>query len=226
MQQLDEDLWVCDAPLRFFGLEVGTRMTVVRLPGGGVLLHSPTEATAELVRAVEALGPVEHLVAPNKLHHLFIEGWRRACPDARLHLAPGLSDKRPDLTGAQTLGDGPDPAWADVLDQTFVAGFPFSSEVVFFHRPSTTLVATDLAFHIGPTSPLPTRLFFKLGRTYGRLAPTLLERLLIRDRVAIRRSLERVLDWPFERVVVAHGDVCESGGRAQLVESYGWALRA
>jgi hypothetical protein len=98
------------------------------------------------------------------------------------------------------------------------------NEVVFFHRPSATLIASDLAFNIRSSSPPLTRLFFRLGGTFGRLSPSLLERLLVRDRTAFRRSLERILEWPFERVVVAHGDVSEKGGREELVRGYSWLL--
>ena len=83
---------------------------------------------------------------------------------------------------------------------------------------------TDLAFNVGPSSPFATRLFFHLLRTYDRLSPTFLERFLVRDRPAFRAALERILAWPFERVVVAHGDVKEHGGRAELEAGYGWVL--
>ncbi len=70
MQQIDSDLWVSDAPLRFVGLEVGARMTVVRLPDDQLLLHSPVAPTPDLVRDVKELGQVTYLVAPNRFHHL------------------------------------------------------------------------------------------------------------------------------------------------------------
>ncbi|NNL65005.1 MAG: DUF4336 domain-containing protein [Myxococcales bacterium] len=224
MKPLASDLWITEAPLRFFGLEVGARMTVVRLPDGKLWLHSPIAATAALVREVKALGPVSWLVAPNRLHHLFVGEWQRTIPDAAIHVAPGLDAKRPDLPIAGVLGDAPEPAWKDVLDQVLLAGFPFANEVVFFHRPSATLIATDLAFNVGASSPALTRLAFRLAGTYGELSPTLVERLLVRDRAAFRGSLERILAWPFERVIVAHGDVCEQGGREQLVRGYAWLL--
>jgi hypothetical protein len=65
---------------------------------------------------------------------------------------------------------------------------------------------------------------FRLAGIYGRLAPTLLERLFVRDRAAFRHSLERILEWPFERVVVAHGEVSEDSGREELIRGYRWAL--
>jgi hypothetical protein len=224
MQRLHSDLWITDCPLRFLGVELGARMTIVRLPGPKLLLHSPLAATADLVREVTALGPVAYIVAPNRLHHLFVNDWQRACPDASTYVAPGLDTKRADLTITGVLADEPEPGWKGVLDQVLLGGFPYANEVVFFHRPSATLIATDLAFNIGSSSPPLTRLAFRLGGTYGRLSPTLFERLLVRDRTAFRRSLERILEWPFERVVVAHGDVSEKGGREELVSSYSWLL--
>ena len=224
MQQLHPDLWITDSPLRFLGLEVGARMTIVRLPDGKLLLHSPIAATADLIREVKSLGPVAYIVAPNLFHHLFVGEWQRACPGASVHVCPGLDAKRDDLTIAGVLTDEPEVGWRDVIDQVLLRGFPFANEVVFFHRPSATLIVSDLAFNIGPNSPPLTRLIFRLGGGYGRLSPTLLERLLVKDRPAFRRSVERILEWPFERVVVAHGEVSEKGGREELVRGYSWLL--
>ena len=224
MQQLHSDLWTTDSSLRFLGLEVGARMTVVRLPGPKLLLHSPIAATAELVREVKALGPVAYLVAPNRFHHLYIGQWQQACPEASVYVAPGLDAKRPDLEIAGVLADEPESGWAETIDQVLVEGFPLANEVVFFHRPSATLIATDLAFNITSSSPPLTRLAFRFIGTSGQLAPTLLERLLVRDRAAFRHSLERILEWPFDRVVVAHGEVSEEGGREEFISGYRWVL--
>ncbi len=224
MQQLHSDLWVTGSPLRFLGLEIGTRMTVVRLPGTELLLHSPIAATPDLVREIAALGPVSYIVAPNRRHHRFVGEWQQVYPNASLYVAPGLETKRADLTIAGVLRDEPEPGWKDSLDQVLLGGFPIANEVVFFHPPSATLIATDLAFNYGSSSPPMTRLAFRLAGTYGRLSPTLLERILVRDRAAFRQSLERILEWPFERVVVAHGEVSETGGREELVRGYSWLL--
>jgi len=222
MHRLHADLWVADCPLRFLGLEVGARMTVVRLPDGTLFVHSPIAARGDLVAEVQALGRVAHLVAPNRFHHLFVGDWRRVCAGAAVWVAPGLDAKRADLEIAGVLGDAPEAGWRDTLDQAALAGAPLVNEVVFFHRPSATLIASDLAFNVGAHSPAATRLAFRLMGAYGRLTPTPLERLLVRDRAAFRASLARVLAWPFERVVVAHGEVSEEGGRAALARGYAW----
>jgi hypothetical protein len=224
MEQIHSDLWVTDSSLRFLGLAVGARMTVVRLPGPKLLLHSPIPATAELVSEITELGPVAYLVAPNRFHHLFVDQWQQACPEASVYVAPGLDTKRPDLKIEGVLTDGPESGWADTVDQILMGGFPLANEVVFFHRPSATLIATDLAFNIGSSSPPLTRLAFRLAGAYGRLSPTLLERLFVRDRSAFRHSLKRILEWPFERIVVAHGEVSERGCREEFIRGYRWAL--
>jgi hypothetical protein len=66
----------------------------------------------------------------------------------------------------------------------------------------------------------------RLLRSYGRFGPSKLDPLLIRDRRAARESLERILGWDFDRVVVAHGDVLASGGREALRQGYSWLLAA
>ncbi len=211
-----------DRPQRFLGLSVGTRMTVIRLADGSLLLHSPVVLDAELRRALDALGPVRYAVAPNRVHHLYAGDVARAYPGARLWIGPGLEKKRPDLRYVAILGDEAPAEWRGQVDQTFFAGRPYENEVVFFHRASRTLVMCDLAFNFGPSAPFGTRIWMRLILSYGRFGPSKLDPLLIRDRAAARASLERILAWDFDRVIVAHGDVLETGGRALLASGYAW----
>ena len=225
LRPLAPDLWVADRPQRFYGLEVGTRMTVMRLGDGRLLLHSPVALDAGLRKELDALGRVAYVVAPNRVHHLHAGEVLHAYPDARLWIAPGLKEKRPDLGFAPVLGDEPPPEWRDEVDQVFFRGRPYENEVVFFHRPSRTLVLCDLAFNFGPRTPVVTRVLVSLIGGYGRFGPSRADPLLIRDRAAARASLQRILAWDFDRVIVAHGDVQETGGHAGLRTGYAWLLR-
>ena len=222
LRALAPDLWVVERPQRFYGLEVGARMTVVRLADGSLLLHSPLHLDAALRRALDALGPVRFAVAPNRVHHLYAGEVRDHYPEARLWVGPGLERKRPDLAFEAVLGDEAPPEWRGQLDQVFFAGRPYENEVVFFHRASRTLILCDLAFYFGPQLPLTTRLVARAIGSYRHFGPSRFDPLLIRDRVAARASLERILAWDFDRVVLAHGDVLEAGGHAALAEGYAW----
>jgi len=222
LTELAPDLFVTERALRFGGLNIGTRMTVVRLAGGELFLHSPVSLDLELRRELEGVGKVRFVVAPNKMHHLFAGVYKEAWPDAELYCAPGLEEKRADISWHTSLGDRAPAAWSGQLGQVLFEGFPVANEVVFFHPPTRTLVVTDLAFHIGEESPALTRLGFRLLGAYKNFGPTVMERILIRDRAAARASLERILAWDFERVIVAHGSVLAKGGREALRKGYEW----
>jgi Domain of unknown function (DUF4336) len=224
LRQLAENLWVAERPQTFYGLPVGTRMTVVRLAGDRLLLHSPVALDTGLRAELDALGRVCFAVAPNRVHHLHAGEVATAYPGARLWVAPGLDRKRPDLRFEAVLGDDAPAEWRDEVAQVFFRGRPYENEVVFFHRASRTLVICDLAFNFGPRTPAPTRVLMKVLRSYGRLGPSTLDPLLIRDRRAARESLERILAWDFDRIIVAHGEVLERGGHEILRRGYSWLL--
>jgi hypothetical protein len=224
LRELDRGIWVAERPQRFYGLEVGTRMTVIRLADGSLLLHSPVALDPGLRRELDSLGRVRFAVAPNRFHHLYAGGVGQAYPESRLWLAPGVEKKRPDLSFEAVLGDEAPAEWKDEVEQVFFRGRPFENEVVFLHRASRTLILCDLAFFFGPRAAPLTRMLMRLLGSYGRFGPSRLDPLLIRDRRAARQALERILAWDFDRVVVAHGEVLESGGRAALRAGYAWLL--
>ena len=224
LRQLAENLWVADRPQAFYGLPVGTRMTVIRLAGDRLLLHSPVALDAGLRAQLDAVGQVRYAVAPNRVHHLYAGQVAEHYPGARLWVGPGLDRKRPDLVFEAILGDVAPEEWRGEVEQVFFRGRPFENEVAFFHRASRTLILCDLAFNFGPRTAAPTRLLMKLLRSYGRLGPTTLDPWLIRDRRAARESLQRILAWDFDRVIVAHGDVLDSGGHEILRQGYAWLL--
>jgi hypothetical protein len=225
LRQLDDDLWVTERALRFGGVELGARMTVIRLRDGGLFLHSPLGLDDALRGELEHLGTPRFAVAPNRFHHLYIGAYRDAFPGVQLYAAPGLPEKRRDVRFDGVL-DSDDAAhgWDGEIDQVFVRGYPLMNEVVFCHRASRSLLTCDLMFNIREDAPFMTRLAFRLIGGYGRCGPTLVERFFVRDRAAARVALQRVLAWDFDRVVVAHGQVLEHGGREALRSGYDWVL--
>jgi len=218
---LADGLFAARGPERVAGLRIGTRMTVIRLADSRLLLHSPVPWEEALAREIDALGPVGFLVAPNKLHHLWLGPWVDACPDATLYGAPGLRDKRRDLVFHRELDDAPPSDWADELDQALLRGAPRMNEVAFLHRASRTLLLTDFAMNFSELPPGPmTRLWLRAMGLTGGLRTSRLIRSLVRDRAALQPVLERILAWPFDRVIVTHGEVIERGGPAALREAW------
>ncbi len=207
LEEIDDGLWVVSSSRRFLDLKLGARTTIVRLPGGGLWVHSPLALDEELAESVAALGPVEHLVAPNKFHHMHLGEWKARFPDAKSWAAPGLAAKRSDLDFAGTLGDEPPAEWGGALEQHHFRGAPMVEEVVFFHPSTKTLIVADTAMNFGTSDHLPTRLFLKLTKRENAFGFTATERAMFRDHAAARESLARVLEWDFERIVLAHGAI-------------------
>ena len=226
LDPLAENVWAVKRRLRFLGAEVGTRMTVVRLNAGGLWLHSPVPLSNELAKQLADLGPIRHLVAPNRMHHLFIGQVHEQAPDAGLFIAPGLAEKRPQLAAGTVLENGVEYPWSGEIDHHCVGGLRVLGEVVFCHRPSRTLILTDLAFNIGNEAPFFSRLFHRLNGAYGRLrCPRDVRWLFVARRKELAESLRVIDSWDFDRVVMAHGNVVREGGRQAFEDAFSFVRR-
>ena len=219
LQPLAPDLWVASRRLPMWIGEIGCRMTVVRLGGGDLLLHSPVPLDSATREALDRLGRVRWIVGPSKVHHLYLGDYASAYPDAQLCAAPGLPEKRRDLRFGVVLDDAAAPPWGPGLPIVLLRGAPAMNEVVFFHPSSRTLVLTDLAFNV-PADGGGARFFHWLVGATGRFGPHRIVRLGIRDRKAVCASLEAMRAWDFDRVIVSHGDVLERGGKAAFERAF------
>ena len=207
------------------------RMTVIRLPDGGLLLHSPTRFSLSLKRQIEALGPIRHLVAPNVVHWTFLPEWQRACPDATTWAAPGLRDRsQVQASGVRLdhdLSDTPPAEWGGAMGLADVPGGLGFNEVALFHRPTRTLVLTDLVLNLEADKlPAPLR---PVARLFGITAPDGVPPPYLRAAVKLRRQeaaqrARRLVALQPERVIFAHGRWFERDGTAALRRSLRWLL--
>jgi len=211
---LTDDLWEARDELRLpGGIVFPVRMTVVRTDAG-LLLWSPIAIGDELAAELDALGAVSHIAAPNCFHHLFLEGAKERYPSAQLLAAPGLEEKRSDLSF-----DGPlvGNVLGTEVDLLPIEGIPALNEVTLLHRGSRTLVVTDLVFHVLEAKGLMSWFVFRvLAGTLGHCRQSRLLRWATKDRERYAASVEEVLARDFDRLVMAHGEVVESGGREAL----------
>lgn len=220
LDEFGPDLYTANGPtVPFLSFPYPTRMAVARLADGGVWVWSPIELTPELASAVDGLGPVRHIVSPNKIHHLFMREWAERWPEARVHASPGLAAKRPDLRFDAELGDAPDPSWAGEIDQVIFRGSFFMEEVAFFHRPSRTAILCDLVQRHDPAGLTGWKgALMRLDGLVGEHGSTPREwRMSFLRRGPARASRARVLDWQAERLLIAHG-ACVSRGATPILE--------
>lgn len=216
-----EGLWTTAAPHRFLGLHLGTRMTVVRLPGGSLWLHSVVAVDDLLADEIQAHGPVGHIVIPNLYHHVYVSDAIQRWPAARVHAPAAMRRKRPELRIDAELSETPDPGWAGALVPVHIDG-SMLDETVFVHAPTRTLISSDLVENFDSSPHLPTRLYLTASGVYGKVGWPRLLRPMYRNRRATRRSLERLVALDFDRVILAHGQVLERGGPAAVREAFRW----
>lgn len=221
LRTIAPDVWELAAPLRFLGFAIGTRMVVVRLPGGGLLLHSPVAIDEGTRGELEQLGPVTHIVCPNPYHHLFAGQAQKLYPEATLSGARGLADKRRDLRVDRALDETPADDWAGAIDLITIRG-SLLRETVLLHKPSRTLVSADLVEYYEHHDEWITRTYLKLAGVYGKVTWNRFLRFLYRDRAAARASIDRVLAWDFDRATLAHGHIIERDARAQIERGFEW----
>lgn len=214
LRTLAPGVHVAEAPQRFLGLEVGTRMTVLQLDGG-LLVHSPVPVDPASLRH---LGTPRWVLAPNLLHHLYVAPWLEAGLEG--WGVEGLPDKRTDLDFTGIIEPGRSP-FGDEVQLLPTTCFPMANEVALLHRPSRTLIVSDLVFHFTREAPWMTRAAMRCLLGYPGCQSTVLERATMR-REAARSELGELAGWDFDRVVMAHGEVIETGGPEAFRRAFRW----
>lgn len=231
LERVDTDLWLAEGPVvSFYGFPYPTRSVIIRLPGGALWVWSPVPPDDRLVTEVAKLGPVAHLVSPNKLHHLGLADWQATFPAAQLWGVPSTVRKHRDFHFAGVLDDRPPTAWSGVLEQVMFRGSPLLDEMMFFHRPSRTVLLADLsealsheflARYWAPWQRFIARLW---GITETSAKAPLEVRLTTIHRRDAQAAIRHLCACNPERVIMAHGVWQRRHGRAFLERSFSWLL--
>lgn len=225
-----DEVWIVDGPAIGFGIWplrilFSTRMTLIRLPGGKLVVHSPTTLTPDLAREVKALGEVANIIAPNKIHYWWVRDWAEAYPQARILAAPGVKDRAGDRLpeGAFELDGATVDDWGETLSYLPVTG-RYMTEAVMFHHPSRTLVLTDLIENFEPERIASSvkRVLLRLGgvlHPHGSMPRDM--RMTFRGREDhLRQAVRQMMDWKPERILLAHGKGYETNCRQELTRAF------
>eukprot|EP00877_Chromochloris_zofingiensis_P010952 jgi/Chrzof1/610/Cz01g22100.t1 len=206
-------------------VDVGGKSAVVRLSDGTLWVHAPYPLDPNLKVVLDGLGPVKHIVTPNTEHTFFAQQWIDAYPTARAYACPGLREKS-STKYTDTIGvDNASPAeWLAEIECTYLGyevnpftGQPFFHEVVFLHKPSKTLIVTDLVWNY------PNRLsggswWWKQGM--DKVYAPFYKKFMIKDRAQFDAAMQRILSWDWDRILPCHGDVIDKDARGGFVEYF------
>ncbi|KAG5192403.1 hypothetical protein JKP88DRAFT_204283 [Tribonema minus] len=216
---IKHNVWGAERPFIWNTIDVGGRMTVIKLEDGSLWVHSPVELDPALQQTLAELGPVRHVVSPNYEHVKYAQQWIHAYPDATAWACPGLKDKKPDIGYDRTIGTTADaPAdWPREIgfvwlncERVPVLNQAFFSEVVFHHEPSQCLLCTDVYWNYPRSAPPKTQLW-KFGMDVVYLP--IYRNLLVADAREFDKLLARIDAWNFNTVVPCHGRVVMEAAR-------------
>jgi hypothetical protein len=235
MRQLTEyikdQIWILEYPVRFGGMDLFGRMTIIKLNNGELIIHDPCKIDDAIKERIDDLGEVKFIIAPGNFHHLFVSDFQQHYPKAETFICPGLERKRPDIRFDGILGNKPDVRWENTLDQVLIQGTRIIWEVSFFHKPSQTLILVDLLENIGDDyqhqAGLYLRFWWKLiFRMWNNPKAAPEYQMGWGKKNIVKIGLHKILSWNAERVILAHGENIESNVNNILRKAWKRVLNA
>jgi hypothetical protein len=211
IRKLADDVLLMSFPMRTLGIDFRRNVTVLRLRDGRLVIHSTAPFSERDLGVIKKFGEPAWLVDATLMHDTFAKKGRAALLGSS-YLAPPDFAKQ---IGISTESLFPPPSdWAGEIDVLRIEGIR-TNEHALFHRQSRTLVVADLFFSFPKTIRGWPRFFarhiMRLPRLFG--VSVFFRRLMIRDRQAFADSMNVLLAWNFERVVVAHWQPVEKDAR-------------
>jgi len=178
--------------------------------------------TPERRAAVESIGPIAHLYAPNTFHHQWLGDWSRAFAEATVHAPAALATKRPDLR-IDRFHDGNDVCdFGGQVTEIPIRGCRLV-ETALVHGPGRTAVVTDLVHNVGRPTHGWTKFYTRVMGFYDRVAISrVLRWTAFDDKGAARQGVDALLDHSFEGLIVGHGSPIAAAGRDALAGATSW----
>lgn len=224
LTEVAPDVYTLRRPFPWPTGDLGARMTVVRLSGGELWVHSPVAIEPAARAEIAALGPVGHILAPSRFHYLDLEPFSAYFPKAQLYAPEPVVKRKKSLKFAATLRHEAPSDWRDEIEQLQARGHPMLDEVAFLHKPSRTLILTDLLMTIHKTALPTSRAMGKLLGIYETPAVPVEIKWTWKGKEAGKEFIEQVLEWDFDRVLYSHGSLIETGGKEAVRKAYAFLL--
>jgi len=228
-EEFAHNLWVVEGPkVRDMGFMFTTRMAVAKLSDCSIWVNSPVSVPFDVLQRITQLGPVKYLVAATPRHVWRLTAWHELFPEAQLwtpRVTP-FTLKKGTLPLAGILGDEPPHAWKNDFDQLAFKGSPLIEEVLFLHRSSGTVILDDL-IQIHPMikgRPFRNALlrWEGVGSPHGGVGLDIRLSFIRRD--LARQSLQKLLSWDFNKLIIAHGVCIETNAKAFVERAFQWLM--
>ena len=177
-----------------------------------VYLVSPGPLDEQCKKEIVSLNKNIHIIAPNNFHHMHIKKAKESFP-----LANFYGPKR-----AQTMSEVELINTSELPDRDLksinILGHKTLGETCFYIDKIKTLIITDLIFNMHHKMNLASKLTFMLVGCFHKLGMSKLIKRTIDDNDVFRESLQGLLKFPFEQVLINHGDSLSRDEFVQFIE--------
>jgi hypothetical protein len=207
-----KNLIFLDSKVKMPLMELPVRSVLVPMGEQGVLI-SPGSMLQD--HQYKPDWKVTDLVAPNLFHNAGMTKAKQHYPSAVLWGSEGADKKLPGLPWGKFLGKDPWP-YQDVLSLVTLHGMPSVNESVFIHRPTKSLIVTDLCFNMVDVEGLGAKIILGLFGTYKKLGVSRFFLAGIKDKAAFQKSLVELFSYDFDQIIVSHGSNVVSDGKDRL----------
>jgi len=212
IERLTERLWWVQGALPSMALK--RVMTVARLDGGGLAIHSAIALREPEQLELEAWGKPELLIVPSGIHRLDAPRYKQRYPDLRVLAPRGSRAKVAEVVPVD--GSYEDFAGDGVLELRSLPGVGEREGVMLVRSDDgLSLVFNDVVMNMDTKRDVLGYLFTTLlGSAPGPRVSRLSKLVLVKDRAALKAELLRLAALPeLARLIVAHEKV--TTGRAQ-----------
>jgi hypothetical protein len=213
LERLDDNILSVEGPLGKFP----RRMTIVRIAGGRLIIHSGIALDEPEMARIETFGKPCFFIVPSAIHRMDVKIWKQRYPELQIACPPAARSKVEELVKVDTV----DPDFGDpAVHYVKVEGTDQREGALIVKGPQgTTLVLNDLIFNVRKQPGVVGFIFGLLGVTgpEAKMAKVVM-RKIVDDKGALRVQLEQWANLDdLKRIIVSHGAPIEKDPRRTLL---------
>jgi hypothetical protein len=212
IETIDDNILSVEGPLGKFP----RRMTVVRLTGQRLIIHSGIALDEPEMARIESFGKPCYYIVPSALHRMDVKPWKQRYPELIIACPPAARSRVEELVKVDTV----DPNFDDPsIRFTAVAGTAQrEGALIVDGAQGTTLVVNDIFFNVRKQPGVVGFLFGLLGVTGPEpKAARLVLRKIADDRNELRAQLEQWANLDkLKRIIMSHGAIIDANPRGVL----------
>lgn len=233
-------------------INFGARMALFNF-GGSVVVWSAIPHNDDVVKALQLVTGtssdfnVSHLIIPDKEHTMAAKSFKEQYPDMKIIAMEGVDlgsltpiDYRVTAKHANQVIGGDILREIGITDPAILSNFEFvylpnhvNKELVMYDKVSKTLFEADLLFNLREDTPMEqfdgvSRPFSGWSYLAKFMNPDSKVGGILQRKAAnvgsSKAGLRAIYSWDFDRLVMCHGNIIETGGKEAFAKVFGNAL--